>query len=312
VAPLAARQRRAGLALTVLPGLAYLLALLIVAVVPGVSLGIYGGMPSVGCRLVAVARTGQRTLRRNLSPTVRSSLSALKQQIRLHVWHELDAQGISTFPRPVRGRIPNVKGAEQAAEQLAATPEWQAARVIKVNPDAPQRPVRFRALREGKTLLMPTPRLRAGFVVIDPSAVAANRWWEASSIKGAFQLGIPISLDHLPALDLLVFGSVAVSPQGDRVGKGEGYAELEFAVLRTLGRVPERVTIATTVHDAQVVDSIPREPFDVALDLICTPTRTIRVRDRGPRPPGVLWGQLPANRRAEMPILQTLYERLDR
>jgi 5-formyltetrahydrofolate cyclo-ligase len=102
---------------------------------------------------------------------------------------------------------------------------------------------------------------------------------------------------------------VAVSPAGDRVGKGEGYAELEFAVLRSLGRVPEDVPIATTVHDAQVVDAIPREPFDVTLDLICTPTRTIRVRLRGSRPAGVLWHLLPAERRAEMPILEELYRR---
>jgi 5-formyltetrahydrofolate cyclo-ligase len=224
-----------------------------------------------------------------------------KQAIRLAVWHMLDAEGISTFPRPVRGRIPNVKGADAAAERLAQTPEWQAARVIKVNPDAPQRPVRFRALKEGKTVLMPSPRLREGFLLLQ-----TDRAWEASSIKGAFELGRMIGLDELPAIDLLVFGSVAVSADGDRVGKGEGYAELEFAVLRQTGRVSEDVPIATTVHDAQVVEAIPREAFDVTLDLVCTPTRTLRVQDRGPRPPGVLWRHLSEERLREMPILEQL------
>jgi len=79
--------------------------------------------------------------------------------------------------------------------------------------------------------------------------------------------------------------------------------------LRTLGRVPADVIIATTVHDAQVVDAIPREPFDVTLDLICTPTRTIRVEKRAPRPNGVLWDKLPAERRAEMPNLEELHRR---
>jgi 5-formyltetrahydrofolate cyclo-ligase len=69
------------------------------------------------------------------------------------------------------------------------------------------------------------------------------------------------------------------------------------------------VVIATTVHDEQVVPVIPREAFDVTLDLICTPTRTIRPPGRGPRPPGVLWDALPAERRAEMPILEELYAR---
>jgi 5-formyltetrahydrofolate cyclo-ligase len=226
-----------------------------------------------------------------------------KQAIRLAMWQRLDAEGISTFPRPVRGRIPNVKGADAAAERLAQTPEWQAARVVKVNPDAPQRAVRYRALKEGKALLMPTPRLRDNFLLV---LVPMQRAWDASSIKGAFELGRMIGLDELPAIDLLVFGSVAVSPDGDRVGKGEGYAELEFAVLRQTGRVPEDVPIATTVHDAQMVDAIPRQPFDVTLDLVCTPTRTLRIPRRGPRPPGVLWEHLTEERLTEMPILQAL------
>jgi 5-formyltetrahydrofolate cyclo-ligase len=226
-----------------------------------------------------------------------------KQAIRLAVWQRLDAEGISTFPRPVRGRIPNVKGADAAAERLAQTPEWQAARVVKVNPDAPQRAVRYRALKAGKDLLMPTPRLRDNFLLV---RVQTDRAWEASSIKGAFELGRMIGLDDLPPIDLLVFGSVAVSADGDRVGKGEGYAELEFAVLRQTGRVPEDVPIATTVHDAQVVDAIPRQAFDVTLDLVCTPTRTLRIPRRGPRPSGVLWEHLSKERLAQMPILQAL------
>ena len=202
-----------------------------------------------------------------------------------------------------------MRDADAAAARLAATPEWQSAQVIKVNPDAPQRGVRFRALRERKLLLMPTPRLREGFWLLDPAMLAPNQLFKASSISCAATLGIPIGLDDLPQIDLLVFGSVAVSPAGDRVGKGEGFAELEFATLRTLGRVPDDVVIATTVHDTQVVDAIAREPFDVTLDLICTPTRTIRVTRRGPRPAGVLWDRLPAQRRAEMPILEELYQR---
>ena len=46
------------------------------------------------------------------------------------------------------------------------------------------------------------------------------------------------------------------------------------------------------------------------LDLSCTPTRTIRVRHPGPRPSGVLWDALPADRREAMPVLAELYRRL--
>jgi 5-formyltetrahydrofolate cyclo-ligase len=202
-----------------------------------------------------------------------------------------------------------VRDADRAAERLAGTPEWLSASVVKVNPDAPQRGVRHRALKQGKVLLMPTPRLRGGFLMLDPRLLEGRQLFAASSISGAASLGRVLSLDDLPRIDLLVFGSVAVSEDGDRVGKGEGFAELEFATLRTLGLVDADVVIATTVHDAQVVHRIPREPFDVTLDLICTPTRTLRPRSRGPRPDGVLWDVLPTERREQMPILQELYAR---
>jgi 5-formyltetrahydrofolate cyclo-ligase len=50
-----------------------------------------------------------------------------------------------------------------AADRLAETAEWRNARVIKCNPDAPQRPVRLRALREGKVVfnyMLGVPKFR--------------------------------------------------------------------------------------------------------------------------------------------------------
>jgi uncharacterized membrane protein len=50
------RQRRAGLALAVVPGLLYLLAILLAEVAPGVSLGIYAGLPLLYFLSVTVLR----------------------------------------------------------------------------------------------------------------------------------------------------------------------------------------------------------------------------------------------------------------
>jgi len=59
----------------------------------------------------------------------------------------------------VVGKIPNFLGAEAAADYLAALPAWEAAHVLKANPDKAQRPVRVRSLTEGKVLYMAVPRL---------------------------------------------------------------------------------------------------------------------------------------------------------
>ncbi len=82
----------------------------------------------------------------------------------------LTERRVGRFPMPLHDRIPNFAGAEEAARRLTDLPEWQAARRIKCNPDAPQRAVRLAALRQGKTVVMAVPRLRAErcFLRLDP------------------------------------------------------------------------------------------------------------------------------------------------
>jgi len=229
-----------------------------------------------------------------------------KAAIREQVWARLEAEDLAGFPRPVAGRIPSFRGAEQAAARLRASEAFAAARTVKINPDAPQRPLRYRALQAGKRLLVPTPRLRGGFYLLDPARIPPARYLAAASISGFARYGEPIPLADLPPIDLVVMGAVAVATDGARVGKGEGYAELEYAILRQLGRLQPDVLVCTTVHDVQVVDAIPVEPFDVSVDLIATPTRLIATATPYPRPAGVLWEYLSAERLAAMPPLAEL------
>ncbi|WP_436319655.1 hypothetical protein [Streptomyces syringium] len=81
-----------------------------------------------------------------------------KQKVRQHVWAALDAAS-AAYDDTTYGRIPNFKGADQAAERLAALPAWNAAATIKAVPDKAQLPVRARALAEGKTVYMAVPKL---------------------------------------------------------------------------------------------------------------------------------------------------------
>lgn len=101
----------------------------------------------------------------------------------------MEKQNIARFPRPVFGRIPNFVGAEVAAARLGSMPEYQKARILKVNPDSPQRAVREMALRDGKRVVMPTPRLKKGFLLLDSEQIAVRMHRTASTIRGAFQLG---------------------------------------------------------------------------------------------------------------------------
>uniref|UniRef100_A0A7C4BEF2 5-formyltetrahydrofolate cyclo-ligase n=1 Tax=Ignisphaera aggregans TaxID=334771 RepID=A0A7C4BEF2_9CREN len=237
-----------------------------------------------------------------------SSARGLREELRQRVWREMEERGIARFPRPVRGRIPNFVGAEEAAQRLMATDLFRRAQVVKVNPDAPQRPVREAVLRKGKLLVMPTPRISRGFLLLDPKRISPSLYGVATTIQGAFRFGAPIHPREIPEVDLIVAGSVAVSTYGERLGKGEGYSELEYSILRELGKASEDTPIATTVHDAQVVGfHIPLEPWDFTVDHIYTPTKSIRCKGERKRPPGLLWQYLDREKIEAIPILAEMF-----
>src|SRR5262249_13246288 len=165
-----------------------------------------------------------------------------------------------------------------AADRLAATPEWRRAKVVKCNPDSPQRPVRLRALHEGKLVYMAVPRLAEAkcFWKLDPRRLDPHQLAAAAAIRGASRLGVPVRPCELPHVDLIVAGSVAVNRKGVRVGKGGGYSDLEYAIGRQVGAIDEKTVVATTVHPIQVLDGeLPVTAHDLFLDLILTAEETI-------------------------------------
>ena len=184
--------------------------------------------------------------------TTKSPIS--KGSLRKERWIGLAKAGGARFPGTF-GRIPNFVGAEQAAELLCTQPLFRRASYIECNLDLPQRPVRYRALLEGKCIYMAVPKLaeKKPFLGLDPRRLAKADLWQASSIKGAFALGRALSLKQLQPIDLIVTGCVGVAPDGARLGKGGGFADLEYALLREAGKISARTPIVSTVHPSQVL-----------------------------------------------------------
>jgi 5-formyltetrahydrofolate cyclo-ligase len=222
------------------------------------------------------------------------------------VWDALTERKVARFPFPIHGRIPNFQGAKEAAERLLAHPIFQGARVIKVNPDSPQRWVRKLALERGMTVITPTPRLKGAFRKLDPKKIPRQHYDEAATLKGAGEWGKDVALDALPKVDLVVMGSVAVTRDGRRLGKGHGYADLEYAILRELGN--PAVPVVTTVHPLQVLDGFPTEDHDLPVSLIATPGEVIEVNDPPAAPERIDWDLLPEEALEEMPVLGELRE----
>jgi 5-formyltetrahydrofolate cyclo-ligase len=229
-----------------------------------------------------------------------------KTSARQAVWDRLQAEGLARFPFPPHGRIPNFKGAREAAKRLFQLPLLANAERIKVNPDAPQRFVREEALRRGTTVFVPTPRLRAGFMRYDPTKIPVSKIREAASLSKGGKWAQEVPLHELPKMDAIVCGSVAVTRTGRRCGKGEGYSDLEYAILRELGHPP--VPVATTVHAVQIIGGFPGDSTDLPLSVIVTPEEAIRIRKPLPPPKGVQWERLTKQDFEEMPILRELRE----
>jgi 5-formyltetrahydrofolate cyclo-ligase len=235
-----------------------------------------------------------------------ADLPAAKQRIREYVWRLMEEKRVARFPRPIWGRIPNFEGAEEAARRLTVLPVFAHAQVVKVNPDAPQKPVRVLVLRQGKTLLVPTPRLRQGLLLVNPSERANIDPIYAATIAGSYKYGIPVGLSDLPKVDLIVAGSVAVSMSGARIGKGGGYSEIEYGILRELRLVDDETTVVTTVHELQIVDDVPMDRHDLIVDKIITPVRVVETERRGRRPTGIFWNEIGERKLKEIPILKDL------
>lgn len=234
-----------------------------------------------------------------------------KQALREEVWARLEDARVARFPG-AQGRIPNFAGAADAAERLRELEAWRGWRAMKANPDAPQWPVRQRALADGMTLLMAVPRLAEPdpFVELDPDTVdEAPR--TATSIKGAARHGRPVAVDRVPRVDVAVVGCVAVDADGARLGKGGGFADLELALAQETGMVDDDTVVATTVHPVQLLEPgrIPVTDHDVPVDLVVTTEDVHWCAGDRTRPRGVRWEELTDEKVAAIPLLARLRQR---
>jgi 5-formyltetrahydrofolate cyclo-ligase len=237
---------------------------------------------------------------------------AAKAALREDVWEALRAAKVARFPGAA-GRIPNFTGAEAAAERLRELPAWKNAATVKANPDSPQLRVRQRALEDGKTLYMAVPRLAEPepFFALDPGHLAEPPR-KAASISGATRSARRVTIDELSPVDLVVLGSVAAGEDGARLGKGGGFADLEFALAAAAGLIGPQAIIVTTIHELQLrpAGEIPVTSHDVPVDLIVTPERVIDCRARSAARPaaGIEWADLTDEKIAAIPLLSALRE----
>jgi len=239
--------------------------------------------------------------------------SLTKSSFRYEVWNYMEKNNIAAIPRPVVRRIPNFKESEAACDILAELPMFKNAQTVVVGPDRPQQRLRYLTLKENKTLLVPSSRLASGLLykITPPENATDEQIVLCSTNEGVRTFSKPVGLADEVKVDLVVMGSAVVSRKGRRLGKGEGFADLEWAMMACMGAVSQDTTVITCVHDCQIKEEMPDElfqEFDLSVDVIVTPTQTLIVENPIKKPTGIYWSKLTERKFDRIPIMKQLRE----
>lgn len=84
----------------------------------------------------------------------------------------------------------------------------------------------------------------------------------------------PIAINDV---DLIIVPAASVDASGMRLGWGRGYYD------KTLGSMERCPPVYGVLFDSELVDEVPRERHDQAIDGVVTPTRTVEFATRSPR-----------------------------
>jgi 5-formyltetrahydrofolate cyclo-ligase len=187
-----------------------------------------------------------------------------KDLIRHKIWSLLEKNNLVDFPRPCYGRIPNFKKAREAAERICTLTEFSISECVFCAPDAVLQRVRELVLEQGKTLAVALPHMEAFLEINQRSNIS-----RATRISGMRKYGSPLHT----RVDLFVQGSVAVDLYGSRLGKGRGYGDTEYLLLKKRGLLSKNAKVVTIVHRLQITPDLRSfmSERDVEVDYVITP-----------------------------------------
>lgn len=241
-----------------------------------------------------------------------------QRRMREKVWADFRAvaRPDSRFHWDFSSFIADFEGSERCVDLVRALPAWSRSPLLFITPDNSTELIRRAAMADGKPFVMTTYGIRRGFLLLDPADVPEAERSYAATLDGMDRYARPVSLEELGRGDrigLLITGGSAVSLHGQRMGKGHGYFDLEWALLSEAGAVGETSEIVDVVHDCLVVDTtVTAGVHDVPVDWIITPTRTIRVDTPGRAPGRVYWDLLRGTGLENVPPVTELASRRGR
>ncbi len=198
-----------------------------------------------------------------------------KEEVRRFVWRRIEAFALPPFP--VTGRIPNFRGSKRACERIRELERYGKSKTVFSAPDSPLLTARKIVLDDGKNLLVVKPKM-TGFLLLKGEDFEKPSTKDVT-IRGMIGNGIPLGEDDLARLgrvELFIQGCVAIDVKGNRIGKGSGYGDKEYWILKKYGLVKDCLYVVVA-HEVQVFDDLSHlmGEHDVKVNVILTPKKII-------------------------------------
>lgn len=199
----------------------------------------------------------------------------------------------------------------KAAENLRRIPPYAGARTVMVSLHPALRQVCLNLLNDQKRVVLPTPGLQKGFVLLDPAVIPPRKRLPAiqMKLKDPSPAKLPYHKPLPEPVDMIVTESLAVTRDGKRMGSGEGFLDLQAAILHALGWTSPELRVVSIVQDDQLVESLPTEDTDVAVHWIVTPRQVLEAFRGAFSSSGILWEKLENKAVRRNDALYHLYRR---
>ena len=227
----------------------------------------------------------------------------------------MNDDAVEASKKELRERFPAEElpgeGWGKAAERLRKIEPYRNARCIAAGIGRVLHQIRLNALGDRKLLVLPTPGLQGGFLLLDPAAIPVPRRAEAVNPEKNSRYGIKLNYDGWMGLpvDLVVTDALAVTVEGNRLGDGSGHLDIQVAVLIALGILKPDATVIAVTEERRVTEEIPMAATDVRVHWIVTPERVVRTSHAGPCEGRIDWEKLDEKRIRRNDVLHFLHRR---
>lgn len=186
---------------------------------------------------------------------------------------------------------PDFRNSADAVEHVAELSCYRSARTLLVTSDNSLERLRYRALRDGKRLLVATYRLRRGFLLLDPSRISEDRYELAACLDGMEKPGhgravsLASMMDDGFKIDMCVTGGLAFNEQGIVIWEGHALFEVQWALLSDIKMLNATTPVVAVAHSCQIIaeTQFDMEAFgiensgEVQCDFLVTPERVLAI-----------------------------------